>query len=406
MRGVDVMNRLFFLCLRHVTGAIAGLTLLSGLVMAEEVSVQAVGIGMSREEAISSALVSAVEQVAGVKIDAKSALRIDMNSISTTGEESVELSEKQQREVVRSINGIIKRYDIVQIGLENDSRISATLAVTIERYASPGLPTQDRRRIYAIPPIDLTRKSAESVVFFKDKLTAYLVQSRRFAVVDRENDQVFQKEMAVLRSDDVPLSETVRIGQVIGADYIVIPKLRKLEQRDTRILMPVTNETIIKRIAVMTLDYTLVDVATKQIKWTGSFDKQKVGSLEEIVLQSANDIGESILNSIFPLRVVQITEQGIVVINQGGDTLRAGQRLGMFRLGEEMIDPYTKEPIGRVETPVAQISVERVDPKMSYAKVMSGDVRVDGDYILRKELAEPQVGNVKPVSKARDPIKW
>jgi hypothetical protein len=294
----------------------------------------------------------------------------------------------------------------VQIGLENDSRISATLAVTIERYASPGLPTQDRRRIYAIPPIDLTRKSAESVVFFKDKLTAYLVQSRRFAVVDRENDQVFQKEMAVLRSADVPLSETVRIGQVIGADYIVIPKLRKLEQRDTRTLTPVTNETIIKRTAVMTLDYTLVDVATRQIKWTGSFDKQKVGSLEEIVLQSANDIGESILNSIFPLRVVQITEQGIVVINQGGDTLRAGQRLGMFRLGEEMIDPYTKEPIGRLETPVAQISVERVDPKMSYAKVMSGDARVDGDYILRKELAEPQVGNVKPVSKARDPIKW
>jgi len=198
----------------------------------------------------------------------------------------------------------------------------------------------------------------------------------------------------------------VRIGQVIGADYIVIPKLRKLEQRDTRTLTPVTNETIIKRTAVMTLDYTLVDVATRQIKWTGSFDKQKVGSLEEIVLQSANDIGESILNSIFPLRVVQITEQGIVVINQGGDTLRAGQRLGMFRLGEEMIDPYTKEPIGRLETPVAQISVERVDPKMSYAKVMSGDARVDGDYILRKELAEPQVGNVKPVSKARDPIKW
>jgi len=234
------------------------------------------------------------------------------------------------------------------------------------------------------------------------------VQSRRFAVLDRGNLGVYEKELDVLKSDQVPLSETVRIGQVIGADYIVIPKIRKFEQTESVDTVQLTGQKVTRRTATLNIDYMLVDVATRQIRWTGKIDKQQPASLDTALLEAVDDLGESILNSIYPLRVIQVLEGGKVVINQGGDTLKVNQPLTAMQLGEQTIDPYTKEPLGQIETPVAEIMVERVDPKLSYGRVVSGKVSVSDEYILRKSRNDAVAQGKQPAAPApkQDKLKW
>jgi hypothetical protein len=257
-------------------------------------------------------------------------------------------------------------------------------------------------------PIDLSLKAGSNAALLMDKLNAYLVQSRRFAVLDRSNLGVYEKELNILKSDQVPLAETVRIGQVIGADYIVIPKIRKFEQTETIETVQLTGQRLARVTTSLNIDYALVDVATRQIRWTGKIDNKQSTSLEAALLEAVDDLGESILNSIYPLRVLQVLEGGMVVINQGGETLKVNQALTAMQLGEQITDPYTKEPLGQVETPVAEILIERVDPKLSYGRVVSGKVSLGDEYILRKSRNNAAAQVKQPAASApkQDKLKW
>lgn len=380
---------------------------LSGSATAETVTVTAQGSGANRAEAISAALVAAIEQVTGVKMQSDRQVSQTYLSVIDDQQEKASISESFQQNIKQSSGGIIKSYDIISVEPQQGAQI-ANLSVTIERYAPPGLPTQDRRRIYTVMPIDLSRKAGSNAALLMDKLNAYLVQSRRFAVLDRGNLGVYEKELNLLKSDQVPLAETVRIGQVIGADYIVVPKIRTFEQTETVETVQLTGQKIVRVTSLLNIDYVLVDVATRQIRWTGKVEKKQPAGLDALLAEAIDDLGESILNSIYPLRVIQVLDGGMVVINQGGETLKVNQALTAMQLGEQIIDPYTKEPLGQTETPVAEILVDRVDPKLSYGRIVSGKVSVSDDYILRKSRTAAAAQTKQPAASApkQDKLKW
>ena len=72
------------------------------------------------------------------------------------------------------------------------------------------------------------------------------------------------------------------------------------------------------------------------------------------------------------------------MINQGGDTLKVGQDFIANMVGEPVIDPYTKEPLGRAEIPIGTVRISRVDPKLSYGELVSGTLpEGDVEIILR-----------------------
>lgn len=75
--------------------------------------------------------------------------------------------------------------------------------------------------------------------------------------------------------------------------------------------------------------------------------------MDSAIRSAADAIGEKVISGIFPLRVIQVTAGTSVVINQGGDTVKVGDVYLANMLGDMMIDPYTKEPLGRAENPVS-----------------------------------------------------
>ncbi|MEI9962926.1 MAG: hypothetical protein WDM76_17965 [Limisphaerales bacterium] len=57
--------------------------------------------------------------------------------------------------------------------------------------------------------------------------------------------------------------------------------------------------------------------------------------------------------------------------------------LNAFALGEELIDPDTKESLGREEVKVGKVKVTQVNPKTSLAEIVE-DTGIDKGAVLRK----------------------
>jgi Peptidoglycan-synthase activator LpoB len=352
-------------------------------VRSETIVVEAQGRGPSRSDAISSALVAAVEQASGLQIEANSVLRQELSSISNGAESKHNLTGTHQMEVLRHTGGIVKSYEIISVESATDGSFNALLRVDIQRYSSPGLQTQDRRRIVVALPLNLASAEPSELAVMRDALNSYLVQTRRFAVLDRENDATYRKEMELLESPDVPLAETVRIGQVIGADYILLSKIRELEAASDDQALPITGRKVSRNRAILSSDFEIIEVASREVKWAGKTVTEIPGTREAVIRAAAADIGQKIVNAIFPLRVVQITH-GTLVVNQGSDTIKIGQSFLANMLGEPTTDPYTKEPLGRSEIPIGTVRISRVDPKLSYGELISGTLpEGDVDIILR-----------------------
>ena len=85
----------------------------------------------------------------------------------------------------------------------------------------------------------------------------------------------------------------------------------------------------------------------------------------------ANRVGSRITWTIYPVKVVSLSGNDEVILNQGGSALQIGDHVDAFNLGQRLTDPYTKEFIGNEELLAATLEITRVLPKSTYARVLS-----------------------------------
>jgi hypothetical protein len=70
-------------------------------------------------------------------------------------------------------------------------------------------------------------------------------------------------------------------------------------------------------------------------------------------------------------------------------------------LGAPLVDPYTKESLGQAEREIGVVEVQRVDPKVSYARLLSGNLPARGTEIVLRPVGDgtPAVAD-EPVAPA------
>ena len=366
-----------------VAAVLTGAVITSG--HAETLTVTSFGIGQTPQAAIDKALEQAVEQVTGVKLQVARGLSESVVSVDGGDRGGSRVTEAFQQEARQQAGGIVKSFDIVSVELTSDSFV-ARLNVGVERYAPPGLPTQDRRRIIVAPPVNLANLAPSETAVLRDALEAYLVQTRRFAILDRQNDSAYRSEMELLKSPDVPISEAARIGQVIGADYVLLTKMRQLESTTQEAVLPITGQRESRTSSRATADFVVVEIGDRQVKWAGQVVNQTAGDRDAALRSLASQLGENVVSDIYPLRVIQVVAPNSLVIDQGADTIRVGQTFSANLLGEMALDPYTKEPLGRIEKPIGTVKISRVDPKLSYGEMIAGSLPTgDFEIVLRSQ---------------------
>ena len=368
--------------------------------LAEVVKVEATGIGDSRPEAITHALVEGIQRATGVSIDQSlvsglvvgtSKLDGKANQTSGLSKSSEELHLVQTDSIGQDLiktrsGGSVKTYTVTSMDKDNLGRVVVKVMVEVDKFKSIAPETANRIRIIVAP-----FQSSDSAfnTQLRDRLIVYLTQSKRFSVLDRAEDAKYQKEMELVTSPAANMSERVRYGQVLGADIILTGKLNTTTIKQEEV-NPITKQTSVTYSVTTDVTFNMIEIATRQIQYSNQFKLRVAGDSEKLLDPIVQKIGSYATESLFPLRVITRENPNALTINRGGQSLSPGQKFNLVSLGKELTDPDTKEKLGRSETEIGQVEITKVDASVSTAKLVSGTINKSDDLILRR-LVDKQV---------------
>lgn len=376
--------------------------------------VRALGYGVSANVAVQEALISALKQRKGVSINSVKAFENDISeyakSVNGESESSVSINKLMQSKVKEITTGIIHNYRIIETQEVAKNEWEAELEITFKKYRTPGISPHSRRKI-AIMPFralkntykinDKVYSAKETTRQFAQHLTNHITQSRRFTVLDREYMDEYLQEKNIILSSNASTDELTKIGEVLGADYVIVGKLGQASISKNSEYLDLIDETIVTRGAEFNIDYKIIVMPTRQIKWADtisiSLNKETMrgltaGNSDNIIHQKvmnyfAQIISDQLLANIFPLKVVNTSNRlKSITLNQGGKSIKVGDIFEVMALGEEIFDPYTRESLGRDEEQIAIARVTKVLPKLSKAKIIQGDIKDvrNGDIVRRQ----------------------
>jgi hypothetical protein len=172
-------------------------------------------------------------------------------------------------------------------------------------------------------------------------------------------------------------------------DYMVIVGLRDI-RLNTSTIRRLSGKILEKMTAPLTIDLRIIDISSGQIKFAQTYINSgmiPVGSgLSRLAFDVAADLGESINFAIYPVSVVSSQEDGTLTLNQGGHTVQVGRYYRLVQLGKDLVDPYTKETLGREEIDLGKVEITSTTAKTSVAKQLTGKMLKDiqpGSLVIR-----------------------
>lgn len=281
-----------------------------------------------------------------------------------------------------------------------DGAYEVKLKVTVYDYAPRG--DSQRPKIGVMPVrtpadsysfLDVQTPSSVLSSLLSQRLAVGLTQTNKFAVLDRESIAEFATEKRLLVSNDAPLEERAKLAEMLGSDYLLTGAISQAKLEKKQKVLGAANYTVTEYKARVVFNYRLIVSFTRQVVVAGVVEKylenEQIRALADeqssaewdggqirdaILAIVANEAVAEIIDRLYPMRVASVQENGVVVVNQGGDRISQGMLLDVFTEGEEVFDPDTKESLGRVQNVVATIRVKRVAEKMSFAEVVEGDL--------------------------------
>lgn len=391
------MKRLFLLLLAAAVPAVA-----------ETVTRHVVGHGPTHDEAIRVGLVEAVRQVSGAALESKSSATLSAQDATASSSDSAGAETSSSSSVsVQTLDektdtvtkGVVAGYTVLSESENADTGTwSIEMDVSVAVYKTPGLSPDSRRKIAILPfrtrgnyPVGGALLAAETVSEdFSDRLITLFTQSRRFAVLSRQDDDVLKAEKDLIVRE-APAAEMAKIGQTLGADYILAGTVSMLDVPvPTQKTSAATgSSTLSLPYARLKVQYRIIVVATGQIKFADDIfvdlDRAQLratradpgAAYEMVKREAARRIAWRALSAIYPSHVVDILDNGEIVFDEGGSLVLPGTYFDVFRLGAKVRSHSSGESLGRTEEKIATALVTRVDAKMSYAKVADGAVTWD-----------------------------
>jgi TolB-like protein len=398
--------------------------------------VETKGQGVNRDEAINMALKQAVAQVKGVAI---SSINTDFSYRSASADiEKTPSGKKVEFDAVgvdtggstlrTDIAGLVKTYEVLNEKKLDDGTYEVTLKVTVYDYESLDRTARVKLAVMPIRTLaafyqfgDISNPSLDTSRLFSQKLTAALTQTNKFDVLDREYMQEFAQEKKVL-IDDAPLEELARLGQVLGVDYMLVGTINRAGIVRKEAYSQAIGRTISEYEAAFSFEYRLIVGPTRQVKLadvlTIKLDKTEQlkplvtkwepqdmdykEMMDNFIAMAANQLVEKIIDQLYPIRIASIDQNGQVIINQGGSRIAVGQLLDIVSQGKELFDADTKESLGTTETLVATVRIDKVLPRLSYAKLVEGDLAKLSEGLIcrpRKAEAKSQQGRKSDVER-------
>lgn len=241
-------------------------------------------------------------------------------------------------------------------------------------------------------PVGDGRAPSEAVAAaVRARLSDILTQTKRFAVLDREFGSEMQAEIDHINSGNVRVQDSARLGQQLATDLILIPTIERFEYVRSARKLRMADRELVSYSGGGRITLRLLNAATGEVVMSNHFEHRLAsadpstmprvidgaGMAAAMMDSLAGQIGSAVVTEIFPVTVVSMTADQ-VVLSQGGESLRAGDRWQAVYLGEELKDPQTGRSLGRTEVPVGVVRIDRVSSQTSYGTLESGMENLSG----------------------------
>jgi len=182
--------------------------------------------------------------------------------------------------------------------------------------------------------------------------------------------------------------------------YLTVLTVDDYEDQTQRLEQKITNTTLTKRTIRLSLIAKIYETASGKLlestsKSISSTDAQQTlneasnnaevtdSLIRTVVKDSADWAATQVADVIFPVKVIAKTDKTVTINRGEGSGMAAEQVWRVFAVGKELIDPDTKEVLGREEVEIGKIRVTDVLPKFSRAAVLE-DRGIDEGAVLRK----------------------
>ena len=377
------------------------------------VQTTAQGYGASAGEAVGEAMKLAILQVNGAAVQSAS-VNVKYGLDVSLGQDSASLRGSAFADAIaQKSGGVIQNFKLVELkepGVLPGRQYKATIEAQIAKFQ----PSADMQKVKLVigqirfdgptlPMGDRSVAAAEVGATLRQRISDALVQTGRFAVLDRELSPDIQDELDMISSGQTPSAELAKLSQAASADIVWSGRVSRLAYNRQARQLKTSDRELVSYSGGWALTEKLVNVATRQVMSSGALrgtapstepttlgrgvDGGKV--LEDMSSDLVNQVVTSVLRRTFPVTVV--SKDGTnVILSQGGQALKEGARYAMVTMGAEMKDPQTGQSLGRVESPCCELVIERVTPNLSYGRLENMRSNLDqlpaGALQLRDEL--------------------
>ena len=227
--------------------------------------------------------------------------------------------------------------------------------------------------------------------------------TRKFDVMGRSDLSDMIKEQDLGASGNVDARTAAKAGKLTGAKYLLVTTVDDYQDYVEKATFEGTGRSATKRVFRLSVVGKVYDSNTgkllesvnfqtgsdafKQIQEERNYSVKDGELSDEMMVAVARSMAEKIANRIadviFPAKVLLKRDKEVTINRGEGGGVAVGDTFNVFALGEELIDPDTKESLGREEAKVGRVKITQVNPKTSTAAILD-DTGIDKGAILHK----------------------
>lgn len=273
--------------------------------------------------------------------------------------------------------------------------IPAALIVLSAAFATPSaVIAEEELPAVAVKEPKVGEKVGESVRRYLNierlwaELEASFRATRKLRVLSRDQEVIADiREEQQFAQSDLAKGDAAATGELGNANYLILPKVQDFKfYRSVKPLPNFDSKYTRQDSGLLQLTAQMVNTTTGQVET--NFDlSAKFATSSQIVNTKAGapdsthftamakdvaaQLADQFVAAVFPMKVVQRTRANQVIINRGADGgVAMGEVLEVFFAGEELIDPDTGKSLGSSEEYVGKVEVVRINPKVTYAKIV------------------------------------
>ncbi len=257
---------------------------------------EATGSGPTQQQAIAEALLIAAQSVNGTSVSSRIDLTEEVNMVVTNNHWSYQGKTSPVFSVATQGTNAITRFQVLSVS-GSGKNYRAKVRAYVSKFQS-SVADQHQRRIAVIPFQYTSGKTrlidgndaSSYLTEVADLIGTQLSNSRQLSLVSRDYIEEMASENDFLRWDGAP-AEMARLGQKVGADYILVGRINEAKAVQGRSFYGAVNAEQ----QSIRLNWRVIEVNTGKVAAAGTINQQQRQSLGDMINNSQSTTSSDLL---------------------------------------------------------------------------------------------------------------